>query len=461
MLCQGSSVNILKMRFNAAASPPAHEFDDDGTNKADLVFVLPDTDGATIYIATKDTCEVSTEDTPPAWATDSTFATAKVVGDTNLPIISLYEHQGTLYIWKPDGRYFINSSGNVEKTIGEIAFIKSENNGEAALSHGMYEYFSWGGYAIQRLYRQGDYHDITNLGPDRDEGLPGDRAGRCVSLAGTPPGLLAGINAGSAGYSSVLFLPSNGFGWHETFRAWKAGAEIGKIHFQDSYQPRLWMSVGGELVYQDWPRHSYNPLKDAGISFYPEAHLVSSTIDMGVTRLPKMIKEISAAVQNLAGGIEVHIDYQINQDVGTDNWIYAGLLQVNPTDEIEIGQGEVYRMRYRLRLVTDTAATPPVVEATVVEGFARTPVKYQWNMRLKISSTQRDLSGISNDADPDEFMDWLKHAARSSKRIFMRSIFEQMDSKYVIVEPPSLMRTFVNNVLGFWGGEVQVTLREV
>jgi hypothetical protein len=147
--------------------------------------------------------------------------------------------------------------------------------------------------------------------------------------------------------------------------------------------------------------------------------------------------------------------------VGTDNWIYAGLLQVNPTDEIEIGQGEVYRMRYRLRLVTDTAATPPVVEATVVEGFARTPVKYQWNMRLKISSTQRDLSGISNDADPDEFMDWLKHAARSSKRIFMRSIFEQMDSKYVIVEPPSLMRTFVNNVLGFWGGEVQLTLREV
>ena len=87
--------------------------------------------------------------------------------------------------------------------------------------------------------------------------------------------------------------------------------------------------------------------------------------------------------------------------------------------------------------------------------------KYQWNMRLKISSTQRDLSGVSNDADPDEFMNWLKESAVNSRRIFMRAIFEQMDSKVVVVEPPSLMRKFVNNVLGFWGGDVQVTIREV
>ena len=34
---QGTGANILKMRFNESASPPVHELDDDGTNKADLL----------------------------------------------------------------------------------------------------------------------------------------------------------------------------------------------------------------------------------------------------------------------------------------------------------------------------------------------------------------------------------------------------------------------------------------
>jgi len=31
----------------------------------------------------------------------------------------------------------------------------------------------------------------------------------------------------------------------------------------------------------------------------------------------------------------------------------------------------------------------------------------------------------------------------------------------VIVEPPSTLREFTNNVLGYWGGNVVITLREV
>jgi hypothetical protein len=43
----------------------------------------------------------------------------------------------------------------------------------------------------------------------------------------------------------------------------------------------------------------------------------------------------------------------------------------------------------------------------------------------------------------------------------MRSIWEQMDNRYVVVEPPALMRSFMNNILGFWGGAVELRVREI
>ncbi|MBN2045439.1 MAG: hypothetical protein JW757_10500 [Anaerolineales bacterium] len=345
------------------------------------------------------------------------------------------------------------------KQLGEIGFTQSENNGEAVLSHGLYSYFSWGGYAVQRLYDASGTYDLSNIGPDKDNGLPDDRRGKCVKLLGTPPGIMAAIQ--SDGYSSVLVQPQGSFGWHEVFRGWASGAKIEEMYIQDSYRPRLWLSVGGEIVYQDWPRHTFNPLKDSGMTYYPEAHLVSSTIDMGVSRLPKLIKEISAAVENLSSDVEVHLDYQVNEDVGTDSWIYAGVFRVNPADTLTVNEGEVYQIRYRLRLVTKDEDTPPIVNATVLEGFARTPVKYQWNMCLKVSGTQRDLSGVGYDHDPDDFVTWLKEAATSSSRIYMRSVWEQLDGKYVVVEPPSVLRMFQNDILNMWGGTLQLTLREI
>ena len=114
-----------------------------------------------------------------------------------------------------------------------------------------------------------------------------------------------------------------------------------------------------------------------------------------------------------------------------------------------------------MRLRTSDEGIPPVVQATVMEGFARTPVKYQWNMRVKVSETQHVTSGGGKQADPDELLSWLKAAAAGSKRILMRSVWAQMDEKYVIVEPPTLLRQFTNHLLGYWGGSVVITLREI
>lgn len=456
----GQSQNILRMQWNPGASPPAHQFADDGTNKADLIFSHFDaTNDNQVYVANVAAATVN-RSPEKAWGTNLVYVGAFEIGSSNLPITSLYVHDGFLYAFKPDGRYVINPTDNASKTAGEIDFIRSLNNGQAVLFYGLYSYFSWGGYALQRLYSSSGTYDLSNIGPDKDEGLPDDRKGPVVALLGTPPGIMAAIDGGEDNYSSILVQPTSGYGWHEVWRGYAKGKRIQNMYFQDSYRPRLWCDMGGELVYQDWPRHSFNPLKDSGITYMPEAVLISSTIDMGVSNLPKFIESLTAAVENLASGIEVQLDYQVNEDVDTDNWIWAGTFQINPFDGLVLDRGEVYRLRFRLRLYTNDESTPPVVNATVLEGFARTPIKYQWNMRIKTSSTQRDLSGVNTDADPDELATWLKEAAKSSRRIYMRSIWEQMDSKYVIVEPPTLLRQFSNNILGTWGGQMQITVRE-
>ncbi|MCB2179448.1 hypothetical protein KQH61_05955 [bacterium] len=533
---QGQSVAILKMRWNPGASPPAHEFDDDSANKADILYTVTSPEhGTVVYAVNADEAELN-QAAPTPWGTAMGFASSFDVGDTSLPILNLYEHDGTLYAFKPDGRYRIEFDKTVEdsgkatagaassltdgdkswtinaykgrwvkitggtgrgqmrkivsntstilavnaawatnpdstseyqiflldpqvsRTLGEIGFIHSTNNGEAALSYGLYSYFSWGGYALQRLYDAGGNFDLSSIGPDKDEGLPQDRRGRVVDLLGTPPGIMAAIQGD--GYSCVMVLPNNAYGWHEVFRGWASGAEIDHIFFQDSWRPRLWISVGGELIYQDWPRHSFNPLKDPEITYHHEAILISSTIDMGVSNLPKFIESLTATVENLGSGIEIALDYQTNEYVGTDTWIFAGSFQVTPWDALEINQGEVRQIRFRLRLRTNDESTPPILLATVMEGFARTPVKYQWRMRVIVSDTQRDISGVGKDFAPDDLLNWLKECAAGSKKILMRSIWEQLDSRYVIIEPPDLVRNYTNNVLGYWGGTLNITIRE-
>ena len=455
----GQGVSMRRWHWDPTASPPAHSNAADGTNKSDLLIAMTDaTNGNQVYAANVAAAQIQRA-APVGWGTNLTFGTAFDVGDSSQPVTRLYIHDGNLYAFKPDGRYRIKPDDTVEKQLGEIGFIQSENNGEAALSYGRYSYVSWGGYAIQRLSDFSGDADLTGIGPDREDGLLDDRRGRCVKMLGLPLGILAVIQ--SEGFSSILALPQDSAGWHEVFRGWASGKKIEDIFFHDSYRPRLWISIGGEMVYQDWPRQSFNPLKDSGMAYYPEAQLISSTIDMGASRLPKLIKEISAAVENLSSEVEVHLDVQVNEDVGTDRWMYAGVFQVNPFDSLPVDQGEVTQIRFRLRLLTRDERIPPVIHATVLEGFARTPIKYQWKMRLKIASTQRDLSGIAKDVDPDEFITWLKDAAVSSRRIFMRAIWQQMDRKYVVVEPPSLMRDFMNNILGYWGGSVELTVREI
>lgn len=457
---RGDAVDVYKMQWNEGAAPPAHEFRDDTGDKADLVYGFTDqTNEYQLYIAENTTMTVK-RFTPVAYAANLAGGTATNVGDDGAEIINMHDYNGTLYVFKEDGLYQISSDKALREDTG-LDFIKSNNTGEAVCNRNFFMYFSWGGFSLQQLQKNAAMIDMASVGPDRGDGLPNDRTGRISAIGFHPAGLFAAVDGGSDNYSSVL-VRTDPVGWHEVFRAPETGQRIRAIYWQDcpGTRPRLWMDLGDDVVYQEWPKSGFNPLKDSGVNYQHECAVTLADFDMGATMLPKFFKELSLISENLTTGIEVSMEYQKDSDIGTSLWIPTGTFYSSPADELPINVGNVRKIRVRLRLLTNDADVPPVVVATVLKGSARTPVKYQLRMRIMVGHTQRDLTGTNKDHDPDEILDWLKDAAGNSKGMFLRSIWKQLDEIYMLVEPPTIMREYTNKVLGFWGGSVEITLRE-
>jgi hypothetical protein len=256
--------------------------------------------------------------------------------------------------------------------------------------------------------------------------------------------LLVGIDAGSTGYSSVLLY--NKMGYHEIFRGWQ-GARVRDGYFQgvEDGNPVLWINVGGELVYIKFPRHGLNPLQESGFEVQPEAVIESAEIQYDDEGTPTYYEELIIHSENLNSSAWVEVDFQYNEDVGTGAWLSADAVYESPRAVARINVGEAYNFKYRLRLVTQDADQIPIVNATELRGFARRPVHYQWSLRAKVSDLQRTYRG-GRDHDPNDFISFLKNAAKKAKRVFVRSKWPQFDDMYVIVEPPTVLRTYTTTI---------------
>lgn len=455
LFAQGDVVPILRMRFNAAAGTPIHEFDDDGTNTADLLhsFHHPQY-GPQLWRALSTLSEVSRA-TPTAWLTALTFGAGIKVGDKSQTIRKLFDWGSQLWVLKSDSFWQVNDSDQAKRVNLGLESLPQESNYQALALLGGQIFFGWG-HAV--LVNSGS--SVTDVGPGRSTGLPPGRQGLVAALQPLAAGrLTVGIDAGAEGESSVLLW--EGAGWHELLRAQQTGQRVQTLALQEctGTQARLWISLGGDLACVEMPRDTENPLGDADFSFQHEAVLIGGTVDMGAAQLPKFLKELNLLSNNLGSGVQVLLDYQLDGNIGRQSWRNAGTFYSSPLDILPLNVGELHAIRPRLRLLTNQATIPPVVQATVLEGFARTPLKYQWTLRVQLGDLQADRSG-GLDEDPDEFMAWLQQSAREARKIRLRSIWEALDDKYVIVEPPTLQRQSGESLMNWWSGTATIVLRE-
>ena len=431
-------------------SGPTGQDDATGGNKADFVLAaVHKEDGPQIWRAENDNHYLSRANVED-FNTDLTFG-----DDIELPddfdIVALEEYQGKIWArTRADVWFCVNDK--VERLPTGLDRVIETRDFAPMLAKDLFLYITWS-HSVERYY-QGTLDD---MGPWKMEGLPEERRGPISFIESGIGGIFVGIDAGASGVSSVLW--NNGKGYHEVWRAPRAGVRVwnGKWQSVSGAKPRLWISAGADLYYLEFAQDAINPLQDSTVNYMHEACVISSTIDMEAAALPKAFRELVAWTENLVSGIEVAVDYQVDEDVGTDNWIIAGTYYQEGEGSVDINEGNRRRIRYRLRLRTNNSDVPPVVEATVLEGFGRVPWKPQYVMILKSGSYSVTWQGLP-DHGPDEFLEFLIDASLNSVLFHMRCVWPHVDDKWIVVEPTSVFPEMVDRNTGNWQGSIRVTL---
>ena len=373
---------------------------------------------------------------PIAFASDGTsmltWGTAIPLGGTGTGLNNIYFWTNNgLYAFKSDAVYSVSNDRATYLDYG-LKNAPSTYNGLAIVAHQQFLYWNWL-FSVERLY--GGSLDDIGLGW-KGPSLPSGREGYYSAFATYINLVFAAIDA-EDGVSSVQAW--DGLSWHEVFRAPAAGMRIRDIGIQTytNWRTRLWIDCGGELIYIKLPLRKANPLYDPDMAYMHEGYLVSSTIDMGTaSKLPKFIKELTATAANLNGaGIRVEVDYQVDQKIGLsgyNNWITAQPFTYSPEDTIPIGE-PCTQFRYRLRLQTDTATTPPDIKGIVPSGHARGAFKWTWNFTVTTGGGKG-----RNKVDRDEFDAWLTEAGRTPGRIKMTSTWHSLHNYDVVIAPPRM-----------------------
>lgn len=385
---QGEATNIRKMRFNPAT--PAHEFTDDGTNKASLLTegYYADTPVAVLWRANNDATAAGANTVSranaAAWGGSHSFGTAIKVGNGNYPITNIIDgsndNASRLFVFKTGENGFVQSDKWYRDNV-DIAAFPEATNGLAAKVHGLYKFSNWS-WSLERQYGNA----IDDLDPNREAGFPPGRQGYISAVESHPVGVLLAIDAGDTGTSSVQFF--DGFNYHEIFRAPGVGKRIRSLIWQPNAEDKkfLWISCGDDLIYMEFPRHHRDPYKDDTQKFMHEFSFVSATYDMTNSSIYKVWKDIRFVTKNLSGadGIKLRLDYQLDNNIGTDNWLTVlpdtnadvATVSQSPSQTVKLYIGGSQQLRYRIRGYTTDATVPPIINGITVKGVGQMPIKY-------------------------------------------------------------------------------------
>lgn len=429
---QGDAVAIRDMAIDYTAGQN-HKFRAEAGTNPYATFLLTHYDkgenSAVVWRANNDAVSVSYAKAV-AYGSNLAFNTAILCGDTTFPINGLNKEPNILHVLKSNGNGIV-TGGQFTALSGGGEDTPSQANGAASLFVEKFFFYSWL-HSVIRVY--GSSND--DIGQDyRSFGLPDDREG---DIAYMDAHLILPLMAVDAvgGYSSVLAF--DGLGWHEIFRGQTAGKRVRMVKVQPNEEARnrIWIGYGGEMVYMDMPYKKSSPLQDSGMKYMHEGIVESSIIDMGAASdLPKFIKALTLTVKNLnTEGREVYLDYQTDADCHTTNWTNATVLTQSPESNALLNISNIRRFCYRLRFYTNTATTPIDIEGVVPNGYARTPLKLTFSLRIKSGGVYQ--MGTQSNAGYSKLWLWLMDNARFPYAVFMESKYDELDKRFVIVHPP-------------------------
>jgi hypothetical protein len=450
MLAQGDDGVLHRLRFNAALSPPGHEFDANGAVQGSLIHAFSDPDG-TVRIWRVRNGAIS-EAAPTPWGTDLSFGAPAQLGSLLTPVTNIADFDGRALLFKPEEVW--QYAGGAFSRIA-LGYERSADprNGRAAKALGGALYFTWG----DGLGRW-DGAQLSEFGPHAGLGLPAGRRGWVSALAAANvEWLLAAINAGEGGASSVLL--HNGQGWHEVFRA-PEGEAISALHWGHTpgAPPRLWAGVGGEIVGLRFPMGTRDPREDPAYTPQHEAVIESGVLDLGAAALPKYFESVRIVLGGLAGEARAEAFIQLDEGVGGAAWLPLGEITASGLGGLPIAAGEAYQAKLRVHL--HSSGDLPALEALVIEGALRVPLRCRFAAEIDFAV----VAGIGADGPLNERGDalaFLQDAARAARPLTLGALWPHLHGVTVLLDPPALQHNGLDPQSGDWAGTLTLAMREV
>lgn len=459
---QGDAVDLRRMRWNGTTK--VHDFASETNIGAEFLEVGYDSlSGGAPQIwrvnnaagAKSAGDSVISRASGVAWGTGLAFAYVVAIGSTTSKINGMHFVNGTVNVHKTDSLYTVTNDRAVERDYG-ARDMPSRFNGNAMAHDEQFVYFAFWTTLFQL---SGGAVVDTKLWLNN---LPSNRVGRVLSLEAAFGWVFFAYFVPASipsGESSTLIWNNKLQAFHEVLRSWEVGRQIMDVFWQpcEDTNPRLWHNIGGDLVYQVFPR-SPRPIADPDIPFQPEFVFETSTIDL-LNSNSKYFGTLSAVTKNLNNnGHVIEVDYQTDDDVGTSKWIATDALVRSPEDASQIATGNKKKLRLRFRGLAKNLKLPPVIENWGLSLFERTEPPRYFTIQCKTSPQQKVKNGGADDHKPDELLAALEEMNKTAEVLKLFSIDKSLHEKQVTMylAPKADKERYAND--GKWTGDITVYL---
>ena len=439
---QGNAVNIRKANYYNNAGTWTARYADDSTNKADFLELVEDpVDGQQVWVADNSATTVA-RGNAQSWGTDLTLGTGIVVGSTDVPITGLdkYGSPEVLWVLKEDSQWAVQNDIPDQIPLREMSSVRSAKNGVGHLVHGVYLYFSLIGGSLERYFR----NNLDDVGPSQDFGLPANRQGPIVDMAGYPGIFLCAVDGGTANYSSIL-VTRGSRDWHEIYRSPEKGKRIRNLGFQvipGTTLDRLWFSQGTDALWLPFPSDTTDPFRDSNYLFTHEGHLITSWMYADMQDVQKLFKSVKVFAENVTASAQViQADYQTDGDTETSTWNNLnGAFDTVPVEEVDLVADPVAngvtgrRVRFRFRFETNSNTSSPRMKATVAEMLGKVGQKYQYSFSFRAQDNAEDLQNRNDFARVETDVTQLETWANAPTPLTFRNLHSPFDNKTVMIQ---------------------------
>jgi hypothetical protein len=421
---------------------------DDGTNPCDFLEVFQEGEKVYLYNASSTLAKWNRAE-QVAWPTNLTFEAAKPVGDAGTLVTGMTVYDDSVYIAKEDALYVVK---NAIATLVPVPIntARDLNNGVGVRGWNTQLYFPFLD-GFERLFGR----TVDDIGPNRQEGLPPSRRGRVADFL---PVLQYGFLAWDAGwenvesqtkgrFSALLATTAPGGDWHELYRPdWKS-RRILSLFYQSLplIANKLWFGECDEIMYLVMPNSAQNPLNDDQMLYTWEGAVTTAWVDQDSPELDHYFDELRLFTRNLTTVNPrrwVEVDYQVDAAGDASAWLRFPVdATSSPYQLLAVGDGNVTgrRIRFRLRLLTEDAKTPAVLNEWEARLNTMNEVLYDYVIDLRLLEKPMLLSGGESAAHVQSVIAQLQAWQEDATPLTMRSKYPAFDNVRGHIDPVSIV----------------------